>query len=412
MIVSYAFIISLLIGCLIIDVVYALHTTRLLLSRRSSSLSLRLKMVEKSLSSGKVLIVQNKGGGHGTIGYQLCKEIKAIAPNVEIAILQDKCNYAKPPFSSYKELESLGVSIIEAKLSSETVTLPDAISQFQPTYVVDNWSKSSSNATFITNLAKSDAIKQVLFVSSAGMYKSSNSIPVIETDSTKTNDPRQVELEYIKSGIPYTFMRPQYIYGPKSSKRYLDYFIGRIHRDYPVPLPMSSDQLVCLTHIEDVASLIATSLGHPKAMNEVFNCGTDRYVTYKGICQLIHKTLGNGEDKQKFLFYDPKEFAHWDSGLQFPFRRETFITSPSKAKLLLGWKPKHSFDDDIKIEVNDYINSDSGSQVWTVDDVKHDLELILSKDVNFTFDFPFIDEARNEADRIQREKESKITSSP
>ena len=31
-----------------------------------------------------------------------------------------------------------------------------------------------------------------------------------------------------------------------------------------------------------------------------------------------------------------------------------------KAKLLLGWKPKHSFDDDIKIEVNDYINSDSG----------------------------------------------------
>jgi hypothetical protein len=53
-----------------------------------------------------------------------------------------------------------------------------------------------------------------------------------------------------------------------------------------------------------------------------------------------------------------------------------------------------------------------GSQVWTVDDVKHDLELILSKDVNFTFDFPFIDEARNEADRIQREKESKIASSP
>ena len=156
MIVSYAFIISLLIGSLlIIDVVFALHTTNLLLSRKSStsssslSSSSRLKMVEKSLLSGKVLIVQNKGGGHGTIGYQLCKEIKAIAPNVEIAILQDKCNYAKPPFSSYKELESLGVSIIEAKLSSETVTLPDVINQFQPTYVVDNWSKSSSNATFI-----------------------------------------------------------------------------------------------------------------------------------------------------------------------------------------------------------------------------------------------------------------------
>lgn len=63
MIVSYAFIISLLIGSLIIDAVYALHSTSLLLSKRSSlSLSSRLQMVEKSLLSGKVLIIQNKGG--------------------------------------------------------------------------------------------------------------------------------------------------------------------------------------------------------------------------------------------------------------------------------------------------------------------------------------------------------------
>ena len=40
------------------------------------------------VAGGKVLIVQNKGGGHGAIGYYLCKELLAKDPSVEIAIQQ------------------------------------------------------------------------------------------------------------------------------------------------------------------------------------------------------------------------------------------------------------------------------------------------------------------------------------
>jgi len=70
-------------------------------------------------------------------------------------------------------------------------------------------------------------------------------------------------------GIPFTFLRPQYIYGPNANKRYLDFFIGRAARKLPIPVPLHGEQLVCLTHIEDVASLIATTLGEPKAMKQV-----------------------------------------------------------------------------------------------------------------------------------------------
>ena len=44
----------------------------------------------KALTSGKVLIIQNKGGGHGEIGYQLCKTLKETSPNVDIVMLQDE----------------------------------------------------------------------------------------------------------------------------------------------------------------------------------------------------------------------------------------------------------------------------------------------------------------------------------
>lgn len=78
-----------------------------------------------------------------------------------------------------------------------------------------------------------------------------------------------MELALQSANLPFTFIRPQYIYGPKSSKRYLDFFIGRAARKLPIPLPLSGQQLVSLSHIEDVCSLIGAAVGHPAATNQV-----------------------------------------------------------------------------------------------------------------------------------------------
>ena len=61
-------------------------------------------------------MVQNKGGGHGTIGYQLCKNLKHTHPNLAIVMLQDACNRKKEPFNAYDELTEMGVEIIEEKV--------------------------------------------------------------------------------------------------------------------------------------------------------------------------------------------------------------------------------------------------------------------------------------------------------
>lgn len=54
-----------------------------------------------------------------------------------------------------------------------------------------------------------------------GMYKNANIMPLTETDEVKDNGARNVEKTVIAANIPYTFIRPQYFYGPKTSKRYL-----------------------------------------------------------------------------------------------------------------------------------------------------------------------------------------------
>ena len=346
--------------------------------------------------SGRLLLVQNKGGGHGTIGYHLCKTLKDNNPSLDIIILQDKTNMAKMPFSSYSDLEKQGVKIIEMKLS-------DSIDykQFNPTgetidYVIDNWSKNPDTATSILNIAKSLKSKQYVFISSAGMYKTSGVIPHVETDSVKDNDVFKVENAVKESGISYTLLRPQYIYGPKSNKRYLDYFIGRAYRKLPIPLPLSGDQLVCLTNILDVASLIALTVGNPKAMNEVFNCGTDRYITYKGLCGLIHKHYNNAEEDIQYLHYDPQDFSHWDGDgpMEFPFRSNSFITTPNKAKVLLGWSPKHKLESDITAELDEYNAIGGTKEKWGVNELRYDLEVIASQDSKFMFTYPFFDDEK------------------
>ena len=347
------------------------------------------------MAGKKILLIQNKGGGHGEIGYQVCKTLLA-EKEVDITLVQDDAaKEDKLPFSCYGELEAAGVKIVPTSLDDKTLTAADLGGETFD-YIIDNWSKSNDDFNFVKSLLiKPESLEQYLFVSSAGMYLTGSGLqPHIETDEVKAdNGPRTVEVACEASGLPYTFMRPQYIYGPKMSKRHLDYYLGRAMRQLPIPIPMSGEQLVCLTHSEDVASLIVAALGHPAAMNEAFNCGSDRFVSYMGLAELINEACGNAASTNKYLFFDPKDFDGWSmSDPVFPFRRDTFITSVDKAKVLLGWAPAHTLEDDVGWILQDYAETGGLEKPWTEKDLKCDLEILASKDHQFMFTYPFFDD--------------------
>ena len=58
-------------------------------------------------------------------------------------------------------------------------------------------------------------------------------------------------------GLPFTVFQPLYIYGPHTSKDCEQWFMERVLRGRPVPIPAPGIQLTTLTHVADVASMLA-----------------------------------------------------------------------------------------------------------------------------------------------------------
>lgn len=54
------------------------------------------------------------------------------------------------------------------------------------------------------------------------------------------------------------------------------------HRDRPVPIPAPGIQLVNLSHVEDLAEMMAAVPGNSAAVKQHFNLASDRAITFDG----------------------------------------------------------------------------------------------------------------------------------
>jgi len=313
------------------------------------------KSTELSMSSA--LIVQNKGGGHGELGYQLAKELQSCDKITSVTILQDEaCKDESEPFASYAS-DLPDVKVIKAPLSDENYdkdALLSALGGASFQYVWDNASKGSSGAgKAVCDAAKEWNVKLLTYVSSAGIYKPSDSGPFpMPEDSTPAKESSgQVQYEKYacdELGLPLVSFRPQYIYGPKANKYdYIDYYFDRLVRDLPVPIPGDGSQLVSLTCSEDVASLLISPLKDEEAAIEqrFFNCGTDQLVSYNDVAYLCAEAAGISKESVNLYHYDGDLFGK----ANFPFRLTEFYVAPTKAQEVLKWPgPKHSLKEDLK----------------------------------------------------------------
>ena len=296
----------------------------------------------------KALIIQNKGGGHGELGYQLALELRD-QKGLEVTMLHDggpEPKTGKEPFASYDEA---GLKVLWKDLSAESVS--EALGDEGPfEYVFDNWSKEADSAKPAVELSKAWDVSNYVFVSSAGMYKGASQ-PMKETDEVKATGQRAVEELLAAEGLPWTSFRPQYIYGPKTNKRdYVDWFFDRVVRDLPLPIPNKGDQAVSVSNSVDVVKMLAAVVGNPKAVGEVFNCGTDKVVTYGELAKMVGDVCGKEATCE---FYDPADFDLPKGA--FPFRNTAFYVDVSKAKDVLGWEAGSTVEGDLKWYYEDYL---------------------------------------------------------
>ncbi len=215
-------------------------------------------------------------------------------------------------------------------------------------------------------------VKHFIYMSSAGVYLKSDQMPHREEDpvdpKSRHKGKNDTETYLSQQGLPFTSIRPTYIYGPQNYNPLEGWFFDRIVRDRPIPIPGKGFHITQLGHCYDLANAMAAVLGNETAIGQIYNISGDRYVTFDGLARACAEAAGKSE--VKLIHYDPKQF---DFGKRkaFPMRVQHFFADVSKAVQELNWQPKFDLISGLKDSFeNDYLtdSSDQAEIDFSVDD--------------------------------------------
>ncbi len=202
-------------------------------------------------------------------------------------------------------------------------------------------------------------VQHFVYMSSAGVYLKSDQMPHVEGD---TVDPKSrhkgkhhTENYLQEAGLPFTSIRPTYIYGPQNYNDLEAWFFDRIVRDRPIPIPGNGLHMTQLGHVKDLAGAMCQILDNSQAVGQIYNISGDRFVTFDGLARACAVAAGKSADDIQIVHYDPKKF---DFGKRkaFPLRMQHFFASVEKAKKDLDWQPEYNLISGLKDAfTNDYL---------------------------------------------------------
>lgn len=93
-------------------------------------------------------------------------------------------------------------------------------------------------------------------------------------------------------GIPYTILRPTFIYGPFNYSGRESYFIELIARGHVVPVPVDATARFNMIYVFDIARALELCIGNEKAYNEVFNMSAPEEIDYAVLLEAFEKFNG------------------------------------------------------------------------------------------------------------------------
>lgn len=243
---------------------------------------------------------------------------------------------------------------------AEPSHLKEQLASEQFDAVFDNNGRELGDTQPLAEIFK-DRVQHFIYMSSAGVYLKSDQLPHREGDpvdpKSRHKGKHETEAYLLQSGLPWTSIRPTYIYGPQNYNDLESWFFDRVIRDRPIPIPGNGLHITQFGHCQDLARAMSQVLGNEQAVGQIYNVSGDRYVTFEGLARTCAAAVGKSADALEIVHYDPK---HFDFGKRkaFPLRVQHFFASVDKAIAQLNWKPdfdllsglKDSFD-------NDYLTS-------------------------------------------------------
>ncbi|MGF1480875.1 MAG: NAD-dependent epimerase/dehydratase family protein [Cyanophyceae cyanobacterium] len=169
-------------------------------------------------------------------------------------------------------------------------------------------------------------------------------------------------------GLPVTVVRPASIYGP-GEKRLLKIF-KMVTRQW-VPVIGDGSNLLHFIHVDDLTNFFILGATHPRAVGEVFICGSKEAMSFKHMVALISDYYGvtarfiRLPAAPLFALGDLLEAVCRHFGIEPPIyrRRLAFYTkdrsfNTQKMQNLLGFVPAHSDREGLEELAQWYLNHD------------------------------------------------------
>jgi nucleoside-diphosphate-sugar epimerase len=204
-------------------------------------------------------------------------------------------------------------------------------------------------------------VEHFVYMSSAGVYLKSDQMPHLESDpvdpKSRHKGKHDTETYLAAQKLPFTSIRPTYIYGPQNYNDLEAWFFDRIVRDRPIPIPSHGQHFTQFGHVQDLAQAMANVLGNPQAIGQIYNVSGDRFVTFDGLARTCAAAVGKDPSALKIVHYDAKQF---DFGKRkaFPMRTQHFFADIHKATQDLNWQPQFDLLSGLKDSFqNDYLAS-------------------------------------------------------
>lgn len=207
-------------------------------------------------------------------------------------------------------------------------------------------------------------VKHFVYVSSAGAYLPTQQPPHKEDDAVDPNSrhkgKHETEAYLASTDLPWTSIRPTYIYGSKNYNDLEAWFFDRLVRDRPIPIPGNGQFVTQFGHCDDLVKAMVAVLGNEKAIGQIYNISGDRFVTFTGLAQACAVAAGKNPDNLNLVYYDPAEFS-FGKRKAFPVRSQNFMADISKALKDLDWQPQYDLISGLKESFkNDYEPSGRG----------------------------------------------------
>ena len=168
-----------------------------------------------------------------------------------------------------------------------------------------NYENNLVGSVNLINACVNYNINCLIFTSSIAVYGAGQS-PMTEDMAPLPEDSygiaklaveQELKVSHHMFGLEYIIYRPHNVYGERQNigdryRNVVGIFMNQLLKGEPMTIFGDGEQQRAFTHINDIAPIIADSVNHPAARNEIFNVGADQPYAVNELARIVAAAMG------------------------------------------------------------------------------------------------------------------------